>query len=169
MLWVDLFIIWLLEDYCRFWAIPPTHNVNSENNAAVYNEVKYKGEEYQLKNRSLTFEVAYTSYLFLDILIVCLWVRFVKRIILCVCTCSVYVSHYFPLLWLATRMSSGAVTCALGLLHQYWCQNTSVPSVQDQALEANERTHKVEWTRLFWLLVVTEHRQNNHIILKFVG
>lgn len=40
--------------------------------------------------------------------------------------------------------------------------------MQDQALKANERTHKVEWTRLFWLLVVTEHGRNNHIILKFV-
>lgn len=41
MLWVDLFIIWLLEDYSGISPIPLTHNVNGENNAELYVEVVY--------------------------------------------------------------------------------------------------------------------------------
>lgn len=41
MLWVDLFIIWLSEDYSRIWAIPLTHNVSGENSTEVYIEVAY--------------------------------------------------------------------------------------------------------------------------------
>lgn len=88
-------------------------------------------------NHSFFFIVTYTYYLFLlCCLMLCLWERFLK-FLLTFCTqiwlylfisliihlCSYSCSVLFPLLWLATLMSSGAITCVFELSHQHWCEH----------------------------------------------
>lgn len=133
-----------------------------------------------------SFKVIYTYYLFLLIwcLTFCLRASFLKFLahtllphlvfffnpfISRLCASSACVTRCFPLLWLTTLVSSGATTCVFGLLHQYWCQHTSVPSVQSQAPEANALIHKVEWTRLFGLMDVTYRTREKRSHYIYVG
>lgn len=97
------------------------------------------------------------------------FVLFFNPFISRLCASSACVTRCFPLLWLTTLVSSGATTCVFGLLHQYWCQHTSVPSVQSQAPEANALIHKVEWTRLFGLMDVTYRTREKRSHYIYVG